>query len=467
MKTDRGPNMGSNRELVLNPTRRFGECRIQVGSPFGYTSRTEGVSPHLTSPHPTGPVQLAFSHIPAVHPPANCHVTQITPPGRGAVSVVVVTGDSALRAVDQWFESVGRHTVEQMRDGDVSFGHWHTANNEEGVVVTRVSRSQAEVCAHGGAVAPRRVVDCLVQAGAEERDWNGHLRATTIHPFDVEATTSLMSCATRKTAGLLLDQIHGGLSQALGAVITAISEKRQASASAALDLMLERSRLGLHLTDPWRVVVAGPPNVGKSCLVNALAGYQRSIVYDEPGTTRDVLIADVVFDGWPFQLLDTAGLRDVDEPLERAGIGRAQDALAQADLILRVEDVTGSAPLDDWLENPLTNAPNLQVKNKADLRPPELLATDGSSVGSSLHGTRAWLTSAVTGDGLPELITTIVNTLIPDRNDNLDGMLFTDRQVQLVRQASDAIHAGQPQNAIGLLKQIAPIPQGAEGARFG
>src|SRR6185503_7750192 len=118
--------------------------------------------------------------------------------------------------------------------------------------------------------------------------------------------------------------------------------------------LLALAEVGLHLTTPWRVVFAGPPNVGKSSLVNALLGYPRAIVYDQPGTTRDVLTASTAFDGWPFELRDTAGLRDGIslDSVEVEGVARARAQIATADLVVFVHD--RSAGLDRQFAQPRT-----------------------------------------------------------------------------------------------------------------
>src|SRR5206468_2220750 len=108
----------------------------------------------------------------------------------------------------------------------------------------------------------------------------------------------------------------------------------------------------------------GAPNVGKSSLVNALAGYQRSIVAPTPGTTRDVVATTLAIDGWPVELSDTAGLHGEGEQLERAGMARARAAAAAADLCVWVLDGS-AAPV--WL-GPEITAP-LTVINKIDLPP--------------------------------------------------------------------------------------------------
>ncbi len=108
------------------------------------------------------------------------------------------------------------------------------------------------------------------------------------------------------------------------------------AAREAVCQVLARWPIGSHLVEPWRVVLAGPPNVGKSSLVNALVGYQRAIVYDAPGTTRDMVTAITALEGWPVELCDTAGLRSSREAIEAEGVRLARQAAAAADALVLV-----------------------------------------------------------------------------------------------------------------------------------
>ena len=157
--------------------------------------------------------------------------------------------------------------------------------------------------------------------------------------IELEAREALASVSGPKAARILCRQLAGVLADEL----ERIDFLRQAGDAVAVVMATERlvlaSRVGLRLVKPWRVVVSGPVNAGKSSLVNALAGFSRSIVSAEPGTTRDVLETRIVLDGWEIDLIDTAGLREPDEvasATERAGIERALAAAVTADLVLQV-----------------------------------------------------------------------------------------------------------------------------------
>src|SRR5207248_5393874 len=156
--------------------------------------------------------------------------------------------------------------------------------------------------------------------------------------------------------------------------------------------------LGRHLTVPWRLVVAGAPNVGKSSLINALAGYQRCVVAATPGTTRDVVTTSLAIDGWPVEIADTAGLRTALADLEQQGIGLARQAVATADLCLWVLDASAALV---WPEFSIANV--CFVINKVDLE----AAWD---LEQANHAVRV---SALTGSGLAGLCAAISQRLVP------------------------------------------------------
>ncbi len=190
--------------------------------------------------------------------------------------------------------------------------------------------------------------------------------------------------------------------------------------------MARYTPLGRRLTAPWRVVVAGPPNVGKSSLVNALAGYQRSIVTPTPGTTRDVVTTRLAIDGWPMELADTAGVCDATDALEAEGVRQARRTAAAADLCLWLLDVS-TAP--GW---PQTEMTTRWIINKIDLP----TAWDLAEAPGAVH------VSARTGAGLPELCAALGRWLVPDPPPVGAAVPFTESLCAGVEEASRLLAVG-------------------------
>jgi len=193
-----------------------------------------------------------------------------------------------------------------------------------------------------------------------------------------------------------------------------------------LATLTRHADLGRHLVEPWRVVVAGAVNAGKSSLVNALVGYQRSIVTPIPGTTRDVVTVRLAVDGWPIELADTAGLRDDADQLEQQGIQLSTTAVQQADLRLWILDAT-TEPL--W---PSTQDV-LLVVNKID----QPAVWDLNRAGNAVQ------VSALTGAGLPELLRSISSFLVPEPPAPGAALPFTPYLSDGVTQARQHLLAGR------------------------
>jgi tRNA modification GTPase len=159
------------------------------------------------------------------------------------------------------------------------------------------------------------------------------------------------------------------------------------------------SYLSGRLVQPWRVVLAGPTNAGKSSLMNILAGYQRSIVSEIPGTTRDVLWLETAIEGWPVSFADTAGLRATSDPLENAGMLIGTNATEQADLVLWVQDCSAEQiPVPDLFHNKKI----LGVTNKIDLDAFQAASIPQGAIGIS----------ALSGLGIEALLSKIISELV-------------------------------------------------------
>ncbi|MBN1908932.1 MAG: 50S ribosome-binding GTPase [Pirellulales bacterium] len=220
-----------------------------------------------------------------------------------------------------------------------------------------------------------------------------------------------------------------------------IDNGRTHDARAKLDELLEYAPCVLHLTEPWRVVVAGRPNVGKSSLVNALAGFDRAIVHAQPGTTRDALTTATAIDGWPVELIDTAGFHTTDDPIEQAGVRLAEERLAKADLVVLVTDAAVSWSKDDAAL--LAAWPGaILIHNKCDLPSAEGRRPDGLRV------------SALRGDGLPDLISSLGVRLVPCPLPPGQAVPWTTQQVDALRSTTEALRIGQTDQAVSLLGHL-------------
>jgi len=339
-------------------------------------------------------------------------VVRLTPPGRGAIATLLVEGPGALELVAAECRSASQGLlVASNRLRLVRLG----PEPAESLVVHVVDSERVELHCHGGKAVVDRIVELFTARGATPLDWQAWVDAETDDPFVADAWRTLAQAPTMRTAAILVDQCRGALRRALQDVAADWAAGRKAAARAALDTIAGRAVLGRHLVRPWRVVLAGPPNAGKSTLINVLLGYARAIVHPTPGTTRDVLTATTAIDGWPVELVDTAGLHDSAHPLEQAGMAVAERELAVADLVVLVFDRSlARTAADTALMARYPTA--LVVRNKADLG-----GSEPSGPGLAL--------SALHGQGVETLIAAIARRLVPDPPPPGAAVPFTEAQI--------------------------------------
>ena len=301
--------------------------------------------------------------------PSRPRVVQLTPPGRGAVATLLVAGPNAAKLIASGFHSAKGRPLGAQRLGQIVFGRFRVGEHPgEDVVVCRRSEESVELHCHGGHVAVARIREGLIAAGCRGVAWQDWAVEQQPDPIAAAARIALAGARTERTAAVLLDQYHGALRRAVEAIEQALADDQPRSATAGLDALLARADLGRHLVDPWRVILAGSPNVGKSSLINAIVGYRRAIVHPTAGTTRDVVSASTAIDGWPLELSDTAGIRQSDQSVEQSAIALSRRQLASADLVLLVFDRSQS--WSDADRELLASWPDaLVVHNKCDLPP--------------------------------------------------------------------------------------------------
>lgn len=334
-----------------------------------------------------------------------------TAPGRGGVAIVRVSGSEAFSIAER---------LTGIRDQGPGIRVGRIAHVDEGVILffkgphSYTGEDVVEFQCHGGAVTPRRILEACLAAGARlARRGEFTERAFLNGKLDygqAESVLDLIDAKTARAADAALEGLAGRKRRALKALydraldlstqlehaldvaedelpagFLASVASSASSLKSSLRDAIRRSTEGRLLQRGALVVLAGPPNAGKSSLLNALLEENRAIVSDIPGTTRDSIEAWIDLDGWPIRLVDTAGLRESADEVEGEGVKRAEELLLKADLVL-------------WMGTPsfVSRLPSrvLRLHPKCDLG-----RGDGLNV------------SAKTGEGLDELKRAIVAKL--------------------------------------------------------
>jgi len=371
---------------------------------------------------------------------------QWTPVGRGAVATIRVDGD--LRQLDgsfeQLFHAANGRSLSQQPIGRIVFGKWVGGGSDgEDLVICKIDPESLEIHCHGGEAAVRRILNDLNQTGCPTVDWASQLRRSG-GTLAAECAEVLSRTTTFRTSQIVLEQSGGLLRRQFEQLLQEADNSRDSTAVLRqVNELLDWSEFGQHLVQPWSVVLTGRPNVGKSSLINALLGYRRAIVFDQPGTTRDVVTAETAFDGWPVMLSDTAGLRDTDEELEAAGIAQARQRLEGAHARLLLVDLStppsqaDAALIDNWPDA-------IVIGHKCDL---------GDCWQQQLPQT-AIRASSVTGQGLDEIQRRLIAHLIPRVPPEGTPIPLTFRQSDLLQQIRDQLIAGYKKEACRILEQL-------------
>jgi tRNA modification GTPase len=336
----------------------------------------------------------------------------LTPPGRGAIAVIHVLGEGARALVGSLF---GKEIGERPRAGRFT----HRGEVLDELMIRTVpgftGEETVEITCHGGTATVRRLFEALgvPRAGTAELLERG-VETGHLDRIRAEAWALLPDAQTELAARVLQDQAEGALSRAVQGL----------RSPAEADRLLGTAPLGAALATPRRVALAGPPNAGKSTLFNALLRADRAIVSPEPGTTRDPVRERIALDGFPVELVDTAGVEEPRDLLERMSIDRARKALEGADLVLFLFDAQAGPRADElrFLES-LRDRRVIVVANKVD-------------AGMKLPPRDSLPISARTGEGLTELRRRILHALgVGDPPPEGSPVVFTPRQERLLARA--------------------------------
>ncbi len=323
-----------------------------------------------------------------------------TPVGEGAIALIRVSGEDAIGVADRIFRGSGKPS--EFPTHQQRLGHIVEEGRPLDQVIVSVHRAPAsytgedlvEISCHGGTLVSARVLEVCFRAGArparpgefsERAFLNGKMDLT-----QAEAVMDLIRARSDLALRSASEQLEGRLGSEVRAIRTQLVELL-AHLEAAIDFsdegiapdeggplrariesirkriseLLATAEQGRILREGVRAVIYGPTNAGKSSLLNRLLGYNRAIVSETPGTTRDTIEEAINLRGIPVRLLDTAGLRDSDDDLEREGMARTERSVAGADLLLHIFDRNAPKPSNFAVGS--SNQAELVLLNKRDL----------------------------------------------------------------------------------------------------
>jgi tRNA modification GTPase len=373
----------------------------------------------------------------------------LTGEGRGAIAAVRVWGAGAIDLVKEAFRAKGTAPLDWSWPGRLTLGRIGAGLGDEVVAaVLETAIPAIELQCHGGTAAVSLVEEALERAGAQrcERWELAGFDYPRCDLLAAQALDDLPKAPTVQTAEILLDQAQGALSAEIARLADFV-ETDALGGQAGLNALVERGAIGLRLLCGWKVVIAGRPNVGKSCLLNALCGFHRAIVDGLPGTTRDVVAFRTAFGGWPVEVLDTAGIRATANAVEQLGMERTRQELGAADLVMLVLDRSeGLRPIDRQLMAATHGA--IVIANKSDL--PAAWLVDDASLG--IEGVVT--VSAERGDGVNELVGILGKRLVPKPPLAREAVPFRCEQLESLRKARDDLLAGRTAAAAERLKTM-------------
>ncbi len=351
----------------------------------------------------------------------------LTPAKSAAIATLAIYGNRAADYLSELFFSISGQPMGKkilsLSPGEGAFGRLGKSVSDE-VILTLKQKDPFlwfEIHCHGGIQNIHFLMEQFTEMGCQQTSW----QETALHLYsgreDPLAMTYFHKARTPRIAQIFWDQYQGAYRHWVEDLFALIQLKNWEQVQEQIQQMRSWLTIGEHLDRPFQIVLMGAPNVGKSALLNKLAGYQRSIVTPIAGTTRDVVTVPLSFQGWLMECCDTAGIRTTSDEIEAEGILQTQKKRAEADLIIWIMDQDHQAP-ESGIQSLLIESEGKEqldqhkredqrkrerghktflVRNKIDLVPP------GADLPPGLIAV-----SALTGTGVSELVESIVQILV-------------------------------------------------------
>ncbi|MEH7109186.1 tRNA uridine-5-carboxymethylaminomethyl(34) synthesis GTPase MnmE [Bacillus sp. JJ1764] len=331
-----------------------------------------------------------------------------TPMGEGAIAIVRLSGDEAIKIADQLFESISGKKLMEQPSHTIHYGHLIDPKSKQVIEEVMVSMMKGpktftkedivEINCHGGIVSVNRVLQLVLKYGARLAEPGEFTKRAFLNGridlSQAEAVIDLIRAKTDRAMNVALGQMEGRLSKLIQRLRQELLEvlahvevnidypeyddveemthkmllDKAQYVRVEINKLLQTSQQGKILREGLSTVIIGRPNVGKSSLLNSLAQENKAIVTDIPGTTRDVIEEYVNVRGVPLRLLDTAGIRETEDIVERIGVERSRQVLKEADLILLVLNYSDKLTKEDEnLFEAVRGMDTIVIVNKTDL----------------------------------------------------------------------------------------------------
>lgn len=412
-----------------------------------------------------------------------------TPNASGGIGVIRISGEDAIEIADRVFKGVSGKKLASLKGYTALFGHVYDSDTLIDECVALVFRSPksytgedvVEISCHGGLFVTQRVLRCVLSAGTVPAEAGEFTKRAFLNGkidlAEAESVMNIISAHGQQALNAALNTLDGKLSfqikeiaAALTNVAAAIAvwtddpdedvptaheENVRAVAAESLDKLeqlMARFDSGRAVTQGVSAVICGHPNVGKSTLMNQLTGFDRSIVTQIAGTTRDVVEETVRLGDIVLRLADTAGIRKSDDPVESIGIDRSIKKMRTSQLILAVFD--GSQELvDDDIELlcECKNKRAVAIINKTDLETKIEVGKIREYINDVVF------LSAAKGEGIRELQSVLERILGTEQLDTSAGILSSERQyaccqsaAQALKEAVDGLDAGVTLDAVNV-----------------
>ncbi|MDQ1143392.1 tRNA modification GTPase [Bacillus sp. SORGH_AS 510] len=412
-----------------------------------------------------------------------------TPMGEGAIAIVRLSGDDAIQIADKLFKGVGGKRLLDMPSHTIHYGHLFDPKSDQVIEEVMVSvmkgpktftkEDVVEINCHGGMVSVNRVLQHVLNNGARLAEPGEFTKRAFLNGridlSQAEAVMDLIRAKTDRAMNVALGQMEGRLSNLIRRLRQEILEilahvevnidypeyddveemthhmliEKATFVREEIQKILQTSQQGKILREGLSTVIVGRPNVGKSSLLNSLVHENKAIVTDIPGTTRDVIEEYVNVRGVPLRLLDTAGIRETEDIVERIGVERSRQVLKEADLILLVLNYSDKLTVEDEnLFEVVKGMDVIVIINKTDL--PQHI--DMERVQQLAEGHKIVTTSLLEERGVDELEEAIASLFFAGSIEagdityvsNSRHIALLNQSLHAIEEAIEGVEAGTP-----------------------